>query len=144
MVSETWKHICKFPCSLTTTTRVLYMPSVCTTCVKERLLFLLHNCWRLLIYVVWNDVLCPYLLHYRHFSLLFIIAQNINICVILYEPCIILQYVYKPTICTKLLWLDFIIQYTLYIFRTVSVHLQEQSFISCMSYLVYADTTYSL
>ena len=32
-------------------------------------------------------------------------------------------------------------QYTLYLFLTVSVHLQEQPFISCMSYLVYADTT---
>ena len=26
----------------------------------------------------------------------------------LYAPCIILQYVYKPTSCTKFLWLDFI------------------------------------
>ena len=26
-------------------------------------------------------------------------------------------------------------------FRTVSVYLQEQAFISCMSYLVYADTS---
>ena len=26
----------------------------------------------------------------------------------LYVPCIILQFVYKPTRCTKLLWLDFI------------------------------------
>ena len=33
-------------------------------------------------------------------------------------------------------------QYTLYMFRTVSVHPQEQSFICCMSYLVYADTAY--
>jgi hypothetical protein len=37
-------------------------------------------------------------------------------------------YVYKPTRCTKFLWLDFIFQYTLYIFRTVSVHLPEQYF----------------
>ena len=29
---------------------------------------------------------------------------------------------------------------TLYMFRTVLVHLQEQHFISCMSYLVYAVT----
>ena len=32
------------------------------------------------------------------------------------------------------------LHYTLYMFRTVLVHLQEQPFISCMSYLVYADT----
>ena len=42
------------------------------------------------------------------------------------------KYVYKPTRCTKFLWLDL---------RTVLVHLQEQPFISCMSYLVYAGTT---
>ena len=57
---------------------------------------------------------------------------------ILYAPCIILQYAYKPTRCTKFLWLDFILQYTLYMFRIVSVHLQEQLFISCTSHLVYA------
>ena len=33
------------------------------------------------------------------------------------------------------------LQYTLYMFRTVSVHLQEQLFINCMSYLVYAETS---
>ena len=33
----------------------------------------------------------------------------------LYAPCIILQYVYKPTRCTKFLWLDFIFYYLLYV-----------------------------
>ena len=36
-------------------------------------------------------------------------------------------YVYKPTRCTKFLWLDFIFQYPLYMFRTESVHFQEQN-----------------
>ena len=44
----------------------------------------------------------------------------------LYVACIILQYVYKPTRCTEFLWLDFIFQYTLYMFRTILVHHQEQ------------------
>ena len=35
--------------------------------------------------------------------------------------------------------LDFNFHYMLYMFRTVLVHLQEETFISCMSYLVYAD-----
>ena len=63
--------------------------------------------------------------------LLFTYAVNLNLflmSLILYELCIILQYVYKPTRCSKFLWFDFIFQYTLYMFRTVSVHLQEQTF----------------
>ena len=44
----------------------------------------------------------------------------------------------------KILVIRLYFHYTLYMFRTVLVHLQEQPFISCMSYLVYADTTYSL
>ena len=52
------------------------------------------------------------------------LTSNVSTSLILYAPCIILQYVYKPTRCTKFMWLDFIFQYTLYMFRTVSVHLQ--------------------
>ena len=39
---------------------------------------------------------------------------------------IAVQYVHKPTRCTKFLWLDFIFYETLCMFRTILVHLQEQ------------------
>ena len=43
----------------------------------------------------WYNVTWPkFLIGIRHFDV--------------YAPCIILQYVYKPTRCTKFLWLDFI------------------------------------
>ena len=59
---------------------------------------------------------------------------------ILYEPCIILQYVYNQQN-AQFFVIRLYLQYTLYMFRTVSVHFQEQSFfIKCMSYLVYAGT----
>ena len=35
-------------------------------------------------------------------------------------------YVYKPTRCTKFLWLDCIFHWMLYMFRTILVHHQEQ------------------
>ena len=63
-----------------------------------------------------------------HPHLRLMLTLNMSKALILYEPYIILQYVYKPTRCTKFLWLDIVFQYTLYMFRTVSVHLQEQSF----------------
>ena len=44
------------------------------------------------------------------------------------------QYVYKPTRCAKFLWLDFIFQYTLYMFRTVLVHHQEQLYKLCITF----------
>ena len=50
------------------------------------------------------------------------------------------QNVYKPTRYTKFLWLDFVFQYTLYMFRTVSVHLQEQS--SYKLYVVFGICRY--
>ena len=52
--------------------------------------------------------------------------SNILIDLTLYTPCIILQYVYEPTRCTKFLWLDFIFHYMFYTFRTRLVHHQEQ------------------
>ena len=57
----------------------------------------------------------------------------------LYTPCIIYN-IYKPTRCTKFLWLDFIFHQMLYMFRNMLVHHQEQPFISCTSHLVYAGT----
>ena len=65
---------------------------------------------------------------------------HLTASLILYELCIVLQYVYKPTRCTQFLWLDFIFQYTLYMLRTLLVHHQEQlyNFISCTSHLVHA------
>ena len=58
---------------------------------------------------------------------------------ILYAPCIILQYVYKPTRCTKFLWSDFI-----FVIRSTcfGLHLsifRNNLFINCMSYLVCAN-----
>ena len=41
-------------------------------------------------------------------------------------------YVYKQTGRTKFLWLDFILYYMLYMFRTVSVHNQEQLYKLCV------------
>ena len=41
----------------------------------------------------------------------------------------------------KILVIRLYFHYTLYMFRTVLFHLQEQPFISCMSYLVHADTS---
>ena len=37
-----------------------------------------------------------------------LLGSNIFLSLSLYAPCVIPQYVYKPTRCTKFLWLDFI------------------------------------
>ena len=58
----------------------------------------------------------------QHFRLLR--TSNISLCFteVLSMP----KYVYKPTRCTKFLWLDIIFFWTLYMFQTILVHLQEQ------------------
>ena len=58
----------------------------------------------------------------------------------LYAPCIILQYVYKPTRCTKFLWLDFIFSLdVLHVSECISPS-SGATFIRCTSRLVYAGT----
>ena len=61
-------------------------------------------------------------------------------CLTLYAPCIILQYVYEPTRCTKF----FVIRLS---FLLGALHVSDcispssgATFISCTSHLVYADT----
>ena len=57
----------------------------------------------------------------------------------LYEPCITLQYVYNQQDAQFWGEILFYFQYTLHIFRTVSVHLQEQYF-----YKPYPHTKYDI
>ena len=53
----------------------------------------------------------------------------------------VFQYLYNQQDAQFFFVIRLYLQYTLYMFRTVSVHLQEQSFfISCTSHLVYAGT----
>ena len=56
------------------------------------------------------------------------VVQNFEISpgLTLYAPCIVLQYVYKPTGWTEFLRLDFIFYWMFYMFRTILVHHQEQ------------------
>ena len=57
-------------------------------------------CYLLLLYNVSDRVK----LHFKEVAQRSILKRIFT----LYAPCIILQYVYKPTRCTKFLWLDFI------------------------------------
>ena len=60
------------------------------------------------------------------------------------RACIILQYVYKPTRCTNFFVIRLYFQYTLYMFRTVSVHLQEHSSNTTARRMVPAFTKYNI
>ena len=62
----------------------------------------------------------------------------------LYEPCIILQYVYKLISCTKFLWLDFIFNIRSTCFGLYQSIFRSNLFICCMSYLVSACTKYDI